>query len=253
MSWCQGHGCPPPSSAHQCLPAATPLVPSPHTCPPGGRVPTPTSQPVTWRHQSLSESCKNSLCPSPAASPGVVSPPCPNSYPGGYRSILMGPYAIVSCSCPSPQTPYLSEGALEGPKFIEAPGGNADHGGQSQEPAQGITPPRVRVLFVVGQRSVLDQREEEGGLRRRGEEKGAGRAGALCSPHPLEELAEILHSASLDWPPGSSGSIKPKPPTTLYSKFTPSQQNIQGASPLPAGPCAPVHLYQSWPSVRKWS
>lgn len=83
---------------------------------------------------------------------------------------------------PALLTLYLSEGALDGAELVEAPGRNADHGGQSQEPAQGVTPPRVCVLLVVGQRRVLDQGEEEGGLRMR-EEKGAGRAGALC-PRP---------------------------------------------------------------------
>lgn len=109
---------------------------------------------------------------------------CTRSYPARHLSILTGALRHCLGLLTLPANPYLSEGALEGAEFIEAPGRNADHGGQSQEPAQGIAPPWVRVLLVVGQGSVLDQGEEESGLRRRVEEKGAGRAGpgALHAP-----------------------------------------------------------------------
>lgn len=105
---------------------------------------------------------------------------------------------------------YLSERALEGAEFVEAPGGNADHGGESQEPAQGIAPPRVHVLLVVGQRGVLDQGEEEGGLRVTVEENGAGGAWG-----PLDQLAEeICLQARL----GQSASPSP---STFCPKATP--------------------------------
>lgn len=160
------------------LPASSCVSP-----PPPPPAPSWSAQPETWRHRSPSEPWKASLCPSPAPSPGSVALCVPAPTPAGSYLSPWGPYLSLWGSYPPPLTLYLSEGALEGAELVEAPGRNADHGGQSQEPAQGITPPRVRVLLVVGQRGVLDQGEEEGGLRVRGEDKGAGRAGALC-PRP---------------------------------------------------------------------
>lgn len=69
---------------------------------------------------------------------------------------------------PSLLSTYLSEWALESPKLIDAPGRNADHGGQSKKPPQRIPPPRVCVLLVVGQGCIFDQGEQEGCLEGNG-------------------------------------------------------------------------------------
>lgn len=44
--------------------------------------------------------------------------------------------------------------------------GDADHGGQGQSPAEGDGPVGILVDLVVGQRLVLDQREDEAALDR---------------------------------------------------------------------------------------
>lgn len=62
--------------------------------------------------------------------------------------------------------PHLSEGAFDGGEFVDNPERDAHHGGEGQQPAQGVSPPRVHVLLVVGQRGVFDQRKQEGCLAR---------------------------------------------------------------------------------------
>lgn len=67
---------------------------------------------------------------------------------------------------------YLSEGALGPEELVEDTDGDAEHGGQSQAPAQHLTPPRVHVHVVVGQRLVVHQVEEEDALRKTGSRRG---------------------------------------------------------------------------------
>lgn len=64
---------------------------------------------------------------------------------------------------PSPG-PYLLEGSLGLQKADDDKEWDADHGGESQEPADGVAPGRVHVDVVVFERGVLAQGEEEGGL-----------------------------------------------------------------------------------------
>lgn len=63
---------------------------------------------------------------------------------------------------------YLSESALCPEELVEDTDGDAEHGGQSQAPAQHLAPPRVHVHIVVGQRLVVHQMEEEDALRKTG-------------------------------------------------------------------------------------
>lgn len=63
---------------------------------------------------------------------------------------------------------YLSEGALGSEELVEDTDRDAEHGGQSQAPAQNFAPPRVHVHVVVGQRLVVHQVEEEDALRKTG-------------------------------------------------------------------------------------
>lgn len=60
----------------------------------------------------------------------------------------------------------LFEGSLGSEEFVEQTNGDAEHGGQSQTPADHLPPPRVHVHVVVGQRLVVHQVEEKDALRR---------------------------------------------------------------------------------------
>ena len=60
----------------------------------------------------------------------------------------------------------LFQGAFHRTHFDDHPEGNTEHGGQGQEPAQAVAPPRVHILIVVLQRGVLDQGEGKGTLQR---------------------------------------------------------------------------------------
>lgn len=60
----------------------------------------------------------------------------------------------------------LFEGSFGSEEFVEQTNGDAEHGGQSQTPADHLTPPRVHVHVVVGQRLVVHQVEKKDALRR---------------------------------------------------------------------------------------
>lgn len=68
----------------------------------------------------------------------------------------------------------LSEGSFRSEELVEEADGDAEHGGQSQTPADDLAPPRVHVHVVVGQRLVVDQVEQEDALWT-GEKKKTGR------------------------------------------------------------------------------
>lgn len=114
-----------------------------------------------------------------------------------------------------------------------------------------MAPPRVGVLLVVGQWGVLDQGEEEGGLRVRAEEKGAARAGALCPQRPPEELAEISHAPSLELPSGSSGPVSFQSPSNSAQNPHPQTGVFQIPTLSLRGPHAPGHLDTRLASVRR--
>lgn len=59
---------------------------------------------------------------------------------------------------------HLSECPLCGADLVDHPEGDADHGGESQQPADEVAPPWVHILVVILQRSVLDQGEGKGTL-----------------------------------------------------------------------------------------
>lgn len=65
----------------------------------------------------------------------------------------------------------LSEGSFSSEEFVEEADGDAEHGGQSQTPADDLAPPRVHVHIVVVQRLVVHQVEQEDALQSGGEKK----------------------------------------------------------------------------------
>lgn len=184
---------------------------------------------------SLPETSQQPLYGSLTPRLGPRAPPYNCVHPGWPSTCqhLRSLPAPRAASCP--QRLYLSEGALEGAKSVEAPGRNADHGGESQEPAQGIAPPRVRVFLVVGQRSVLDQGEEEGGLGGNGRERGWGRGPVPSAPPP--PAAWKKSPSKPGFPPGSSGPISlQSSPSTLCPKPTPPSSRLCHArAPVPLG------------------
>lgn len=71
-----------------------------------------------------------------------------------------------------PGRSHLFERSLGAGQLVEQADGDAEHGGQSQTPADHLPPPRVHVHVVVGQRLVVDQVEQEDALNttQRGQE-----------------------------------------------------------------------------------
>lgn len=61
--------------------------------------------------------------------------------------------------------PHLPESPISGADFEEHPERDAEHGGQTQEPAHHVAPPRVHILLIVLQWSVLDQGERKSALQ----------------------------------------------------------------------------------------
>lgn len=59
---------------------------------------------------------------------------------------------------------YLSERPLGGADLVNHPEWDADHGGESEQPADDIAPPRVHILIVVLERSVFNEGEGKGTL-----------------------------------------------------------------------------------------
>lgn len=60
---------------------------------------------------------------------------------------------------------YLSQRSLGVGHLVYHPEGDAHDGGESQQPAHEVAPPRVHILVVVLQRRVLDDGERQGTLR----------------------------------------------------------------------------------------
>ena len=63
---------------------------------------------------------------------------------------------------------YFSQCPWGEVEFPSHPQRDAKHGGQSQDPADAVPPPRVDVLVVILQWGVLDQCKGEGSLRDKG-------------------------------------------------------------------------------------
>lgn len=59
----------------------------------------------------------------------------------------------------------LSEGSFGSEQLVEEADGDAEHGGQSQAPADHLAPPWVHVHRVVRQRLVVHQVEQEDTLK----------------------------------------------------------------------------------------
>lgn len=64
----------------------------------------------------------------------------------------------------------LFKGSLGSEEFVEQTNGDAEHGRQSQTPANNLTPPWVHIHIVVGQRFVVHQVEQKDALQRRYQE-----------------------------------------------------------------------------------
>lgn len=65
---------------------------------------------------------------------------------------------------------YLFERPLGCADFVCHPKWDANHGGESQQPANDVAPPWVHILIVVLERSVFDEGEGKGALQRQGNE-----------------------------------------------------------------------------------
>jgi len=65
---------------------------------------------------------------------------------------------------PPPRHPHLAQGAFAAQELVEDGAGDAEHGGERQDPADGVPPPRVHVRLVVGQRLVVHHVEQEDAL-----------------------------------------------------------------------------------------
>lgn len=61
---------------------------------------------------------------------------------------------------------YLLQSSLGGADLVHHPQGDANHGGEGQQPTDGVAPPRVHIDIVVLQRSVFNEGEGEGSLQR---------------------------------------------------------------------------------------
>lgn len=70
----------------------------------------------------------------------------------------------------------LFEGSSGPEEFVEDGGGDAEHGGERQTPANHLSPPRVHVHVVVGQRLVVDQVEQKDALRIKAGQTGPDRS-----------------------------------------------------------------------------
>lgn len=78
--------------------------------------------------------------------------------------------ALLNVSLPS--APYLLEGTLGLQEGNDDEEWDANRGGESQEPANGVSPGWVHIDVVVFERCVLAQGEEESGLERVGQKAG---------------------------------------------------------------------------------
>lgn len=76
---------------------------------------------------------------------------------------------LFQCARPGWAGAYLFEGSLGSKEFVEKADRNAQHGGQSQTPADHLAPPWVHVHIVVGQGLIVHQVEQKDTLR---EERG---------------------------------------------------------------------------------
>ena len=182
----------------------------------------PVNHSVVLAASCLFLTAEHSVRPSPMPTPGPLALPCTTLYLGRLPPLSKDEPPACPLTLSSPPSPYLSERPLEGAEFVAGPGRNADHGGEGQEPAQGIAPPRVFVLLVVGQRGVLDQGEEEGGLRVRAGETGLGEHG---SPTQLGQSTSSLHPQTTQnpYPRGDISKVPtlslqgPRDPGRLYT------------------------------------
>lgn len=62
------------------------------------------------------------------------------------------------------EPPHLAQGTFAAQELVEDGAGDAEHGGQRQDPADGVAPPGVHVRLVVRQRLVVHHVEHEDAL-----------------------------------------------------------------------------------------
>lgn len=79
--------------------------------------------------------------------------------------------------------PHLAQGAFAAQELVDNSAGDAEHGGERQDPADGFPPPRVHVCLVVCQRLVVHHVEHEDALGGEREMRSRG-ARSWRSPHP---------------------------------------------------------------------
>lgn len=84
------------------------------------------------------------------------------------QRLKSGAHELGACFPLTGWSAYLSECPLGGADLIHHPQWDADHGGESKQPADHISPPRVHILIVVLQRSVFNEGECKGALQRQG-------------------------------------------------------------------------------------
>lgn len=90
----------------------------------------------------------------------------------------------------SPVLSHLAQGAFAAQELVDDSAGDAEHGGERQDPADGIAPPRVHVGLVVRQRFVVHHVEQEDAL-----------CGAAASSHGRPQACSPLEPPTLTTPP----------------------------------------------------
>lgn len=83
---------------------------------------------------------------------------------------------------------HLAQGAFAAQELVDNSAGDAEHGGECQDPADGLPPPRVHVRLIVCQRLVVHHVEHKDALGGDREVRSRG-AGSWRSPPPTRVTA----------------------------------------------------------------
>lgn len=84
--------------------------------------------------------------------------------------------------------PHLAQGAFAAQELVDNSAGDAEHGGECQDPADGFPPPRVHVCLIVCQRLVVHHVEHKDTLGGERAVRSLG-AGRWRSPPPTRVTA----------------------------------------------------------------
>lgn len=84
--------------------------------------------------------------------------------------------------------PHLAQGAFAAQELVDNSAGDAEHGGECQDPADGVPPPRVHICLIVCQRLVVHHVEHKDALGGEGKVRSRG-AGSWWSPAPRRVTA----------------------------------------------------------------